>query len=395
MDGAEDSDWQPVTTALLYNLTVIGQPVDGDHGTAWRDNARVQIRNSLFLDIGEEVVKFDNVDGDGAHGYGFQGTLTWAQTWNTDSSQTSTVNPFPNPGAAYTAQLPGKLAEIKDSVFWRNQFGAAYTEATNRGVFAAANNNVQLGSSLADQPILSLVRAGPFVKGGKQMFPVISLDPRPRKDALVSVDKAPNDGFLTSAQYRGAFQPFEEGGTWLSGWTASDAFGMSTSVGGTPTTNFCVAKSGLSCGTPAIVAGGTASATSGSGFTVSAGPARTCRSGILLYSNSGSNPTAGLPFEGGTLCIDPMGLRRAGSTNSGGTPGAANCNGQFSIDMNAFAVGAWVVPNCDGTPSATPPNNPAGFLGVPGTTIHAQWWGRDSVPTGSFVSDGVSWEVGP
>jgi hypothetical protein len=63
--------------------------------------------------------------------------------------------------------------------------------------------------------------------------------------------------------------------------------------------------------------------------------------------------------------------------------------------MNAFAVGAWIVPNCDGTPSATPPNNPAPFLGVPGTTVSAQWWGRDSVPTGSFVSDGISWVVGP
>ena len=39
MDGAEDSDYQPVTTASLYNMTVIGQPVDGDGATAWRDNA--------------------------------------------------------------------------------------------------------------------------------------------------------------------------------------------------------------------------------------------------------------------------------------------------------------------------------------------------------------------
>ena len=51
----------PSSTATLYNFTVIGQPVDGDQGTAWRDNARMQYRNCIFMDIGEEVVKLDNV----------------------------------------------------------------------------------------------------------------------------------------------------------------------------------------------------------------------------------------------------------------------------------------------------------------------------------------------
>ena len=90
-----------------------------------------------------------------------------------------------------------------------------------------------------------------------------------------------------------------------------------------------------------------------------------------------------------------MGLRRAGSTSSMGTPGGANCDGAFAIDMNTFAVSAWVVPNCDGSPSATPPNNPAPFLTVPGTTVFSTFWGRDSVATGSFLSDGLGWTVGP
>jgi hypothetical protein len=157
-------------------------------------------------------------------------------------------------------------------------------------------------------------------------------------------------------------------------------------------TKFCTAKAGLACGTPAIAASGTPSASSGSGFVVSAAPARSCRSGILVY-NTGQ--IAGVPFQGGTLCVEPMGLRRAGSTSSMGTPGGASCDGAFAIDMNTFAVGAWVVPNCDGSPSATPPNNPAPFLTVPGTAVFAAYWGRDSVATGSFVSDGVGWSVGP
>jgi hypothetical protein len=157
-------------------------------------------------------------------------------------------------------------------------------------------------------------------------------------------------------------------------------------------TKFCTAKPGLACGVPTLTTSGVPSATAGSGFTVTSGPARTCRSGILLYNTNFIN---GVPFQGGTLCVDSMGLRRAGSTNSMGTPGGANCDGAFSIDMNTFAVGNWVVPNCDGTPSGIAPNNPAAFLTVAGTQVSTQWWGRDSVATGSFVSEAVRFTIGP
>ena len=170
-----------------------------------------------------------------------------------------------------------------------------------------------------------------------------------------------------------------------------DAPLLDTRTDSNPPVTFCTAKSGLACGTPAIASFGTPSATAPNGFVVNAAPARTCKSGILLYNVS---QVAGLPFEGGTLCVDPMGLRRAGSTNSGGTPGGANCDGSFAIDLNAFARGAWVVPACDGTPSGLPPNNPAGFLGNAGTTVFTQWWGRDSVATGSFVSDALAFTIG-
>jgi len=158
-------------------------------------------------------------------------------------------------------------------------------------------------------------------------------------------------------------------------------------------TKFCTAKAGLVCGTPAISAAGVSSVTATSGFVVSAGPARSDKSGILLYNNAGT--TAGVPFQGGTLCIPPMGLRRAGSTNSQGTCGPPDCSGVFAIDMNTFAQGMWVVPDCAGAPTLTPPNNPAPFLVTAGTQIDVQYWGRDSVASGSFVSDGLSYVQGP
>ena len=92
IDGAEQSDFQPVTSTVLYNMTVVGQPVSGDHGVAYRDNARVQVRNSIFMDLGEVLVRNDNVDGDGGAGYAFNSTTTFADTWTTAFNSYSTVN---------------------------------------------------------------------------------------------------------------------------------------------------------------------------------------------------------------------------------------------------------------------------------------------------------------
>jgi hypothetical protein len=227
LDGAEDSDYQPVTTAAIYNATVIGQPVAGDQGTAWRDNCRIQVRNSIFMDLGEVLVKNDNVDGDGANGYGHNGTLDFATTWATafDGAPAHANDPA-NPADFYQAQVDGNLAEIRDSVFFRNQHASAYTEATSRGVFDAAMNNVLIGGTAdADAPVSTVTRGAPvFLQGGTfTLLPVAFLDPRPANEALTSVDYAPEDGFFSSGRYRGAFAP---GNNWLGGWTASQAFGF-------------------------------------------------------------------------------------------------------------------------------------------------------------------------
>jgi hypothetical protein len=227
MDGAEDSDWQPVSTNTIYNCTVIGQPNATRGLTAWRDNDRTQFRNCIFMDAGGDLVKNDNSDGDGASGYGFNGTLTWAQTWTTPYTATSTVNAPGNPAAFYQTQTSGNLAEITDSIFYNLTGATAYTEATNVGVLNPAKNNVQ---EPATMPIMSITR-GPAVLRGvapNQIveLPVIGLDPRPTGDALTSAAWAPYDGFFSSAHYRGAFAP---GNNWLKGWTASEAYGFTPS----------------------------------------------------------------------------------------------------------------------------------------------------------------------
>lgn len=238
LDGAEDSDAQPVTTSVIYNATVVGNPIDGDHGTAWRDNARVQFRNCIFMDLGESLVKNDGNDGDGAHGYGYNGTLSFEDTWKTDYTVTSDVNPcvgckegdFNHAKTLYMAQTSGKLAEITDSVLFRNLHKDAYADSDTVGVTVNGSSNpdkgnvVIPGSDSKDAPIVSITRGKLFTSTeGKGVLPVVSINPLPANEALTSVGTAPDDGFFTPAPYRGAFSPTDN---WLIGWTAADAYGM-------------------------------------------------------------------------------------------------------------------------------------------------------------------------
>ena len=223
MDGAEKSDAQPVSTANFWNMTVIGQPLSGKHGTKWHDNMRAQFHASIFMDLGARLIQNDNTDGEatgGQTGYGFNGTLTWANTWTTAYNVYPTVNPFANPAQAYQAQKSGTLIEFTDCVFFNNLNAAAYTEATARGVFAAANGNVT--AAAGSSPIQQIVRGANVVSGTTVVQPVIGLDPRANNAAATATTSAPADGWFVPVTYRGAFGPNEN---WLCGWTAADAFG--------------------------------------------------------------------------------------------------------------------------------------------------------------------------
>ncbi len=241
-DGAEDSDAQPVTTSTIYNFTAIGQPDSnaGDHGTAWRDNARMQYRNSIWMDLGERLVGDGTNDGDGSQGYGFNGTLSFADTWTTAAGTHSTVNPcigcapgsFNSPEVLYTVQTSGKLAEITDSVFYNNNNSAAYTESNARGVTIAGDDNPALHNIVASASPITAITRGPVVtKGGKPMAPVISLDPRAANDAVASFATAPADGFFTAAPFRGGFSSTNN---WACGWTAASQYGYLANCGSNP-----------------------------------------------------------------------------------------------------------------------------------------------------------------
>jgi len=145
---------------------------------------------------------------------------------------------------------------------------------------------------------------------------------------------------------------------------------------------YCTAKSNALGCIPVIGSSGSPSASSGSGFIVSATQVRNNKNGLLFY---GVNGRSALPFQGGFLCVATP-VKRTGSTNSGGTPAPANdCTGVYAIDMNLFAV------------SPGPPL-PLPALQVPGTLVNCQWWGRDPgfpAPNNTTLSDGLEYQVCP
>jgi hypothetical protein len=230
IDGAEKSDAQPVTTGVCYNLTLIGQAgTGGDTGVEFRDNANLQIRNSIFMDVGEQCFRNQNTDGEatgGQTGYGFNGTPTYAQRWSTPYSTYSSVNAFANPAQAYQAQVDGNLIDVRDCVFYNNLAANAYTEANTYGVFTSGNN-VNAGTLAANPtalPIAAIIKGAAVNPNGSLIIrPVISIDPRAAGAAVSSVGSAPDDGFYEPAPFRGAFSST---GNWLCGWTAADAFGI-------------------------------------------------------------------------------------------------------------------------------------------------------------------------
>ncbi len=365
MDGAEDSDWQPVTTASIYNMTVIGQPLPsaGDGLTAWRDGARVQFRNSIFMDGGETLVRPDGDDGDGASGYGHNGTLSFADIWNTPHTSLSSINAPAGQAAFYQSQTSGNLAEMTDCVFFRNLDPNAYTEATARGVLDASNNNVIATAS----PIASIGRLAPVVRGGKMMTQVVSLDPTPINDAATSTSVAPVDGFFSRAAYKGAFSPDTQN-NWLAGWSASAEFGFVT--GDDIGEGYCVANANATGVSAEIRAAGSTSVAANN-VTLEASSIARFSFGFFITSLSQgfvTNPAG----SAGNLCLTGAIGRYVGPgqiQNTGAT-------GVFSLGLDLTAI-----------------PQPLGFVSAAaGETWNYQAWFRDTQggqPVSNF-SNGVS-----
>ncbi len=238
IDGAEDANAQPRTTARISNFTAVGQPGDtnagGDGGTTWRDNARVQYDSCIWMDLDDHLVKFDCQDGDGADGYdgdandntklrtvALDGTMSWVDHWETSYNEwIASANALTNINDAnllsslyaqyITTDLDAPLCQITNSVTYEVK---KTSEANDLGVWDAGKNNVKNAASM---PIQGLTRDSEVIiaaSGSKwSMLPVTSINPCAANDAL-------NDDGTYAGGFSGCYN-------WLAGWTAADAYGM-------------------------------------------------------------------------------------------------------------------------------------------------------------------------
>lgn len=148
-----------------------------------------------------------------------------------------------------------------------------------------------------------------------------------------------------------------------------------------PVITFCTAKvNSLGC-TPVIEVSGTPSADARHRFTISGSNVRNQKVGWLLYGLNGQSTS---PFPTAAVCLANP-IRRIPAVTSGGSATGSDCSGVYSVDFNAFA-GGWLG------------GNPHPALRIPGTTVDAQWLGRDPgfpPPDNIALTAGVHFTVCP
>jgi hypothetical protein len=258
MDGSEDSDCEPHTTSTLYNFTVIGNPTKGDHGLALRDNVRLQVRNSIFMDVPDVLIDEES-DGDGGSGWNFaQGdTVDGDGEYTARTALKSVPNMEDTYGIAYNANASaGDLSRITAAgftgagVYWAQTDGYM-NELTDTVLYNCSNlgghiTQIQFQNEPGyDAEAVTALPIASYSRGSEVSFvdskgntltisPVVSLDPRAANDAVAADSLPTNDGFFDQVSYRGAFSPNYN---WLAGWTAADEFGLvDTSANSTATT---------------------------------------------------------------------------------------------------------------------------------------------------------------
>jgi hypothetical protein len=167
------------------------------------------------MDVGGTMIK-DGGDGGDGGGYGSAGVPALAELFGTPFDTYPQNTAGVDPAALYPNFESGNWCQFTNCVF----SGLAETDSLNDfGVMVEGSGNVIAAADA--MPIQSITREQPALVADKVMARVTSLDPRAANDA-VSSDEVRDDGFITTAPYKGAFLHHN----WLVGWTAAHAYGM-------------------------------------------------------------------------------------------------------------------------------------------------------------------------
>ncbi|MCG3147970.1 MAG: hypothetical protein PCFJNLEI_01411 [Verrucomicrobiae bacterium] len=262
LDGGNSPDnSQPFGLYRMYNVTLVGKGLNGADGVGgitnnfysqrdnnsaiyMRDNAGPQIYNSVFADFGGWAVHMENEGGDGKTNVQSR-FLTSAALVNTPSGATNLTYA----ATLYRAQdTNGYQGEIAYNIFWQigshldgrgmaalstaDLTASAASDAstisqsvpsTNVFLLASGQNNITNALSI---PIASYSRETGAGLGLGQMLNVTSILPLAVNDATSSAISAPQDGFFTPVNYRGAFSSTNN---WIANWTTIYALGLTPS----------------------------------------------------------------------------------------------------------------------------------------------------------------------
>jgi len=169
-----------------------------------------------------------------------------------------------------------------------------------------------------------------------------------------------------------------DGGVTFGGWNL-DEFALVEFGPGVVTcpgaATYCTAKQNSEGCWPLITTSGTASATSGAPFTITASQVLNLKNGLLFYGSAASAS----PFQGAFKCVaNPV--HRTQIQSSGGNSSGSDCSGVLAFDFNAW-IGLGLDPTL-----------------VSGADVFAQWWYRDPADTTGFgtgLSNAVQFRVCP
>jgi len=267
---------EPLASSLWCNMTVIGWN-GGISGSYWRngaitmrDNATPQIFNSVFLNFGGFGSLVENVSGVGNYHSRYHFNAPNVSSNYPSTSVTNFQGNSVDRQLFYQAQAAGRQACIRDNVFWGTGAatcptglsgsspiyggdttkGPIFTGGDNLDITLAGHNNVDVFED-ADLPVRSLATTAYSASSawGSSAFATLvgansltgdnvsGLNPCASNAAVTAAVPLPNDGWLTAASYRGAF---DASNNWAQGWTTVaklGAFGayvpVSESSGGT------------------------------------------------------------------------------------------------------------------------------------------------------------------
>ena len=143
-----------------------------------------------------------------------------------------------------------------------------------------------------------------------------------------------------------------------SGFTSTNGFQIVGQGACAAPTTYCTAKTTSSGCVPTI--GFTGTPTPAGNLTATCTQVEANQLGVLFYGQTGP---AAIPFQGGTLCVNPPVIRFPPQPSGG----AAACSGTYSQSLSSLT-------------------------GTPGLTFHSQFWFRDpGAATGTGLSNGLTW----